>query len=337
MIAGLLFNRLNKQERTAVSFEQSRCLRSRWNRNTCKICVSLCKQKALALHDRSIVFHKEKCTGCLACLMECPNDAFNSSFDYTSLLATVRRPLRDGPAVVFCCGNSADADRANTATIPCLGLLSEPILAALHCASSQDFYLDVRRCAGCENGHVLSLLHARIEKIIQKIGQASLLKIRYLTKNEEQPPTMAKQRRYFLNVVKSSVVELGREMLACDTDPCTQNTCCVLMHQKDAAKLYWLLQQTLSLLADDAVPEKQLLFSYFFTLTANNACNLCPSCTGMCPTGALKRSKEEGGKKLTFSSSKCSGCGLCVEFCRKKALTLRPGADITFQAAVPIA
>ena len=71
--------------------------------------------------------------------------------------------------------------------------------------------------------------------------------------------------------------------------------------------------------------ERKNLEPFFYTVQADEQCNLCPVCSGMCPTGALKRVKENGEKHLVFKSSHCSGCGLCRDFCKKQALSVSKG------------
>jgi len=73
---------------------------------------------------------------------------------------------------------------------------------------------------------------------------------------------------------------------------------------------------------------QQALLRLFFTLTASDECNFCGACAGMCPTGALKNIREDEVKQLKFDWGKCSGCRLCLEFCRKKALVLTDGRGL---------
>jgi ferredoxin len=50
-------------------------------------------------------------------------------------------------------------------------------------------------------------------------------------------------------------------------------------------------------------------------------CTLCFACTGLCPTGALV-AKDDAMQRLLFQESACVQCGLCVEGCPEKALSL---------------
>lgn len=335
MLAGLLFDRIEKTAAAKVSFSRARCLRSRLNTNTCERCVSLCHSKALTITGRAVFFSEEKCTGCMVCVSACPNDAFSFNSDLASLLSAVTNPQEEQPAILRC---KRSRRPANAAVVPCLGLLSEPILAVLHSVAAQDVFLDGRHCSECENAPVLNLLDGRIQSIINKIGESSHLKIRYFLGDSGEETDMGQQRRFFLHAVTKSMVGLGRDAVA---DACGSGFMTAESQenqkQKDATSISLLLREALSLLGAEAATEKKLLVSYLYSLHCSDACDLCPTCSGMCPTGAVKRKAENATKHLYFSSDKCSGCGLCVEFCRKKALTLQAGSSLAPDAAVKLA
>lgn len=325
MLAGLLFKRLEKQTAAVVAFNRQRCLRSRLNTNTCDLCVSLCQKQALAVSGRKIVFSADRCTGCMACVSGCPNDAFSCGFDFSSLPAAINRKAIDEP-VVLSCGKSPH--QAGEINLPCLGLLSEPVLLALHCAAQKDFFLDVQPCVDCENRQLLAILPGRLQGISNRIGRESGLRIDCLTEEKIKRLTAEPERRYFLNLLKKTVVSLGREAAAATArslSPEKKNS--PGTDEKEEVMFSRLLVEALGLLPNDADQEKELLHSCFYTLKISRDCTLCPLCTGMCPTGALKLKKENDRKQLYFISAKCSGCGLCRDFCKKRALELSRGFD----------
>ncbi|MDD3618538.1 MAG: hypothetical protein PHX57_03975 [Desulfobulbaceae bacterium] len=321
MFAGLLLNRIVEQAAPVVSFHPKQCLRARLNTNACDACLALCKKQALTLNGRKIIFSAENCTDCMACVSGCPNDAFASGFDLSVLLDAVRSEDGSTPVIISCSKAPAHGNQVN---IPCVGLLSEPVLAALHCTATREFYLDLHRCADCRNGHVLDLLHERIRGVIAKRGKVAGLKIRYATDRDFQPGSSSLERRGFLRNAARSLKELGWETsLAFVPQQVREDRGAEKKEvQKGAPATNRLLRQAL---AQPGVQEKDLLYSYFYTVRADSRCDLCPLCTGICPTGALKRRAEGSENVLTFTGSACSGCGLCAAFCRKRALTVRPG------------
>ena len=65
-----------------------------------------------------------------------------------------------------------------------------------------------------------------------------------------------------------------------------------------------------------------------------SVCNSCGMCAVFCPTGALSKSAikpspnadgtPDGGSFLEFSCAECVQCGLCMDSCMKKCITVSP-------------
>jgi ferredoxin len=64
------------------------------------------------------------------------------------------------------------------------------------------------------------------------------------------------------------------------------------------------------------------------------ACTLCMSCVGACPSGALVDSKEF--PRLSFIERNCVQCGLCAETCPESAITLETRLLLTKDAKSPV-
>ena len=60
-----------------------------------------------------------------------------------------------------------------------------------------------------------------------------------------------------------------------------------------------------------------------YQVQVSDSCNVCPLCKGICPTGAIKIEKIDQEKILVIDNTLCSGCGLCVTFCKNDALRLQ--------------
>lgn len=323
MIAELLLNVIDRQAGSVVTFRPERCLRSRLRSNACDICLNLCRRKALALGGRGIVFDEKHCTGCMICVAECPNDAFFTETDIDGIFPLIQEKSRRVPLTIACKRSSPLQSDLN---IPCIGLLSEPILAGINCAAAVEIYCNVQSCGKCENGHALDLLHERVQSIADKCGRTVGRKVHCLSVDPGFEKHPRRQRRAFLSIAKNSMRDIGRVASSVHDSS-------IKLAEKQATpgkkEVHFsrFLQLALARLPADKRQERRLLKSYFYTVKANDDCDLCPFCTGMCPTGALKRKTVDDLKQLYFTSTKCSGCGLCVEFCDKKALTLLPGAE----------
>ncbi|MCA8879829.1 MAG: 4Fe-4S binding protein [Rhodobacteraceae bacterium] len=58
-----------------------------------------------------------------------------------------------------------------------------------------------------------------------------------------------------------------------------------------------------------------------------DACTLCLSCAGLCPSGALGDNPDR--PELRFQEDACLQCGLCATICPEDAITLEPRLDLS--------
>jgi ferredoxin len=198
------------------------------------------------------------------------------------------------------------------------GCFMSNLLAAINALSSKEVILDVGPCKGCVNGHCISVIRKRVSRITHKDQSGISPKIT-LVRDSKDIPGLDKgtARRLFLKKTGKIIADFSTELGGA--------TCSVESPESSDIKSPAKDQQALKI-AREYVGDENLvknLFPYVFRLTATESCTRCPLCSGMCPTGALKRKKKDGSNHLFFTSENCSGCGLCVEFCKKNALTLR--------------
>ena len=62
----------------------------------------------------------------------------------------------------------------------------------------------------------------------------------------------------------------------------------------------------------------------FGRMSVDDACGLTPTCTNLCPTGAIRRDDGE----LEFNHERCVDCRLCETGCPETAITMETGLDI---------
>lgn len=316
MIINQLFEKINPEAATAVHYEQRSCLRTRFNKNECQACLDECCAGALELNDRTISFHAEKCAGCMRCLAVCPNDAFTADLDMLQLLKNVQAQKL---LVLSCRSKKLFVPHEN---IHCIGALSEPLLASMNSLTKGKIFLDVTQCVSCPNRHCLGKIKRSLDTLCtQNAASGRTLNIKLVPDETPFPEVDDKtSRRLFLKGTGRAIVDFGIEtcskaMQKSDTDK--------LGSRKRPIKNSILLQYAFDNTADEE--ERAILEPFFYTVEADEQCNLCPVCSGMCPTGALKRVNGNGEKYLVFKSSDCSGCGLCQDFCKKKALSISRG------------
>ncbi len=317
MLTNLLFDRIFSETDSAkVCFINKRCLRSRFNKSECRACLDECQTEALKLDGRSVVFKQEKCTGCMRCVSACPNDAFNSGLDLKRLL----EGLSSSSQVVLTCRKNAPFQQK--LYIPCIGSLSESLLAAMNSVATNSFSIDLSHCSECINRHCLNSFNLKVGKLTDKLKVSKHIPLRYnFEKNSPLPVTENISRRFYLGMAKKSLLDLGKRSMGAGK----AETSASLNHTRkgpatDAMALQYAWKHSSS------KEYKDVLLSFFYTANViTEKCNLCPGCQGMCPTGALKRTDLKGVKQLMFTSSACNGCNLCQEFCKKNAIQIIRG------------
>ncbi len=315
MLTQPVINSLLSDSAAKIVFDNRRCLRSRFNGNSCKGCLDVCRSNALKLHGRQVFFDAEKCTSCMQCTSVCPNDAFAHTTDFLPLLQT----LADKQTVSISCQKGV----RNHITVPCIGLFSEPLLWAINSVAKGNCFIDVSHCDECANSHCAQTLHEQLQKITNKTMGRGKIRLRcQVDKQSDYPADEISERRSFLWFIGKTIIDMGKETVF--TKPVvsdrTKN-----QQRKNKTKNTSALHYAFSITPEERIYDREKLLSYFFSVSTNKQCDCCPSCAGMCPTGALKRKKDNEKKYLTFTSARCSGCGLCVHFCRKSALTLKRG------------
>lgn len=74
----------------------------------------------------------------------------------------------------------------------------------------------------------------------------------------------------------------------------------------------------------------------FGTLAVSDACTLCMSCVGACPTSALSAAAD--AMRLNFLEKNCVQCGLCANSCPEGAIALSPRLllDESARRSVPL-
>lgn len=315
-----LADRLKNSGPPALEIISRRCLRTRFQGSSCDRCARECPVEAIRLGPGTITLEPERCVGCLACTAACPVEALAGC---DSRLAAAPAKVAAGKAVCLCCEKGIRT--GEEIILPCLGALSEEHLLAFAVRSGETVCLNLARCADCRGSFVPAILARRLQALAGKLGRDGLASlIRLITEEEEAEAgeTASASRRSFFRAFRDISLHAATETIAtlqAEVNPQEKHA-----HKHRPARLTLLRQA----LADaDGEAARLAILPFFFTLAVNTECNFCGACAGMCPTGALKNIREEEGKRLQFDWARCSGCGLCLEFCRKKAIGLTSGRN----------
>ncbi|NTV49580.1 MAG: 4Fe-4S binding protein [Geobacteraceae bacterium] len=297
--------------RDNLRIESSRCLPIRFNESSCSRCVDSCPHNAIFLEDRLIV-DRELCTGCLLCTTVCPSGALEMDQDFDVCLAKLAKATDP----VFGCVRSADS--ANT-VLPCLGgLASEHLLALYHSLSLSGIVttLNISMCGECPNGAILKTLKERLQNISDAgmdRGGCRILQIDSVGKITVHHESIG--RRSFFKSLRSTLFQSAAIVISGTTEHAGQRS-------DYAEKRVPLRRMLLNRTINGMTPDLQgvVRSHYDSYISFSEACTACQGCAAICPTGALLT--ENPGNHPLFIPERCTGCGLCREFCLDDALEI---------------
>lgn len=146
-------------------------------------------------------------------------------------------------------------------------------------------------------------------------------------------PSPSPDRRDFFRAFKTVSLQAAAETWwAFKDEPRRQEE-----HWASSKHLPHRLQLLVSALGRVGREQRPLLLPLLTTVTVAESCTLCEACVGLCPSGALTSRENAGGRpELFFAWQRCSGCGLCREFCPAKAVELRRPSLAEVQHSEPL-
>ena len=297
-----------------IEIDRSRCLRMRFNKNSCNTCVKSCRLHAITI-DNKVDIHRNICSECMMCVSVCPTGSFGiRTMNFYSLLARLRKIQAP---VLGCHVKPGLVAHEKTA---CLGFLSEEHLIALLFFVQKPFQINLAECKNCRNHFIVDVLRERLKCVAKKTSMDAFQIIQIVeNKADLDYEDISYDRRGFFRALKDLTVEEARGIF--NNTEREENA--LSYSDKVMPFRRALLNSSFSVLPEDT--RKRVLRKYYYDVKVDQTCNNCFSCVGMCSTGALKSTEEESDRTLFFNSSLCSGCGLCESFCRSNSIRLIRG------------
>ena len=297
----------------SLEFVEKRCLRRRLNSCECRSCLDCCPAGALSLENRKVQLDIDKCSGCMQCTGVCPAEAFLlPGYDIEKHLGP---STPDTELSVFSCTRQGQVHPKET-VVPCLGIFSPELLFFTGMTGPAVTAFNMAECSRCENKEAADKFLFTL-KFLQEHA-LDLLTTEFLTL--EHPNHLESlridNRRSFLTGLKNNLISFAASQVG--KQPVKKTDTSVKIRR--VPRKLRLIEK----LIEGVDPgKKELILSLFvFRMSVKNECTLCPRCTGICPTGALKVDRVNGEKQLLFKNALCSGCGLCVTFCQENAINL---------------
>ncbi|MBI4301132.1 MAG: hydrogenase iron-sulfur subunit [Chloroflexi bacterium] len=289
----------------------------------CRLCLSTCPTKALAVEEGRVVLDKDKCEGCGMCLPICPTRAFHfptfTPQALDSALAALMAPSASlNPRLILfaCQGGSALLDALGAdglyypanllpLSVPCLGMLSPYlILRALdHGASGVGFLA----CSGqCRYGYDLSRWQKRLgfaQEVASQLGLGRE-RLRFFSPQEGDGKEAARQLAEFVDEVSRLSPVPGAEAVLGEEG-------------WDSPHLVVAMASKLGLKENIIVTEGWVPLGQV-AIDASH-CTACGLCAAHCPTSALRQEEKEDATRLIFNYADCVACYQCSRFCPERA------------------
>lgn len=294
--------------RDDLLIDSSRCLRMRFNESRCRRCIDICPHGAVILDD-GLSIDPELCRGCLLCTTVCPAGALEQSNDFFACLSQLSRV----PEPILGCIHTK---KCSNAAVACLGGLSEEHLLILCQLLSGELTLNLTACSNCPNKPMIPLLRQRLAAL----SGAGLTDTGCRTALAESAQDLhyhdeSVDRRSFFRSFRNSLLKSAAVILSAGNKQTEQ-------HTAYSQKRLPIRRELLNLTTGRLSPELRslVLERYEHRIAISCSCTACQGCVAICPTGALLNDSPDAPPQ--FDSQRCTGCGLCAEFCLDDALSL---------------
>lgn len=321
-------------------FFPSLCTGGRFRPSPCRRCIDACPAGILDKGAGGITvvdFHP--CLGCGLCATLCPVGVFEmKNPSDQDLLAKVKKSLRKAPQVAFCCFKSSALARIPAAVeISCLGRLNEAVLIGTAVLGAKTIWLNTGFCSPCE-------IRKGLETAARTVLEAENILDIYqhparLILDPHCPPPFGEPstggvegegktpRREFLKMVAREITA-GFLSLAADASnkyerlaPGKKSAGSRQLPTRVPTKRR-LLNHFVGKLGkprQEKVPADKLPFRQ---VTIGHSCTMCGWCSLFCPTQALLQEETGEVTTLSFDTSRCVRCDLCIGVCQEGALTV---------------
>lgn len=288
---GLLDNLLHlflKATDPRPRYTESRCLLYKNSVGGCDRCHAVCPRGAVRLEGWRVELDEVLCTGCGLCTGVCPGIAL----EYP--LGGIQEALIRGKGQIRCSQAEGKGEE-----VLCLGRLTPGLLAE---AGSRFGKVILARgdCASCRIGG--ASVPERLLAMAAEAQRYHPVEVEVL--EGELPGEKVGRRELFqalLGSAKRTAADLVPEL--------------PLPQEPEAKGLPPELR--LRLLAASRAPEVQ-----WPRIRVEEGCTLCPVCTNVCPTEAVRRVREGEEYVLYLQVAACTGCGACVESCPPQVIRL---------------
>jgi len=323
------------------------CSRFRHQLSKCQLCTSYCPTGAISW-DEMPVIDADKCTGCGICANVCPNGVFEANSPTNeSLMSQAAAILKVSDQIAFFCSKQLQkvapgkVQAGNILIVPCLGRIDESLLIGCIALGAGSVWLVNSLCHDCEfkAENIIRQTVDKTNKLLSIFGvrekfafSADIPEWEINNANRahnSSPDSYGEQysrRDFFKSMTrgtkKAVILAAGSFIPQHDDDSKVDIRKSGLPFRIPGKRS--LLLETLKKLREPVLPSVNAEGLPLCQLKIDDNCNGCGMCTYFCPTGALKKTEEDGKITLSFQLAQCTGCNLCQEICFKQAISVLP-------------
>ncbi len=304
-----------------VALDQSICAHARAKQTGCTRCLDVCPTGAITPDGDAVAIDPYICAGCGACSSVCPSGA--ASFDDPPVveiftrIRTIASAYRDaGGRTARLLVHDGNHGREMIALAARLGrgLPAEVIPMELDSlATFGHAEMIVALASGFLSVDLLLSPRSDREVLTAQAGLANAL----------ASGVGAGDARVSL-LEPSDPDALSDALYQASPTPLTVDPILPLGRRRDASRLAVKALANGRDVAPVPLPEGA---PYGAVVVDEQACTLCLSCAGLCPSGALTDNPDR--PELLFQEDACLQCGLCVNICPEDAIVLEPRLDIS--------
>lgn len=303
-----------------VVLDESLCAHSRARQTGCTRCLDLCPTGAILPDGDSVSVDPHICAGCGACSAACPSGAI--SYDAPPV-SEVFAQIRTLAATYLEAGGAAPRllvhdDTHGREMIALAARLGRGLPAAV---------IPMELPALAAFGHAEMLVALA----------TGFVSVQVLLSPKTDAETLAAQAE-LANTISKAVGTGHRVTLLDPADPDAMSDALYddrpeplhvqpvlpLGRRRDATRL---AARALSGGRTETPVALPAGAPYGAVLVDSDACTLCLSCAGLCPSGALGDNPDS--PQLLFREDACLQCGLCANICPENAITLAPRLDLS--------
>ena len=306
-----------------VSLEENLCAHSRAKQVACSRCLDLCPTGAITPNGEHVAIDPNICAGCGACAAACPSSAIKYDAPPAShvfaQVTTAARAYRDagGQAPRLLVHDDAHGSEMISLSARLGRGLPADVVPLETSALGMFGHAEIMVALGSGFSSVDILIGPKSDR--DAIGAQIELTAALLEGTGQSPAR--------LRMIDPSDPDELSDLLFIDPQPPTDvSPILALGGRREATRL---AAAALSTEADTVVPLPAGA-PYGGVDLNQDACTLCMSCAGLCPSGALGDHPDL--PQVRFQEDACLQCGLCVSVCPENALTLLPRLNLADSA-----